>query len=146
MNDRDYFRNGVRVAAALAAAVLGFRCQGPPPDPAVPDPTAEWTRPAPSRVAVSGRVVLAGAPPARERHELDDPMAAVAGAAEYVDETWLVGPEGGVANCVVTLEPLDGAASPPPGPLEPALYEKVGPRFEPRVLVVPVGTLSLIHI
>ena len=89
---------------------------------------------------VAGRIVLDGEPPEPQRWELDEEMCRVAGTGEYVDETWLVDPDGGVANCVVELRSLSAQASAPPAPLEGVVYAKVGPRYEPRVLAVPVGT------
>ena len=95
--------------------------------------------------AVRGRVVLAGEPPPPGRRELEEEMVAVCGEREYVDELWRVTPEGGVAGCVVVLHPPDGATIPPPDPATDVPYEKVGPRYEPRVLVVPAGTTVLLR-
>lgn len=86
---------------------------------------------------LQGRVSLAGTLPPAQGWDLDEAMTVVSGETEYLDETWLV-QDGGVANCVVTLEPIGRKVAPAP-PVE-ALYEKVGPRFEPRVLVVPIGS------
>jgi len=94
------------------------------------------TRPADEPV-LKGRVSLASAPPAAASWDLEEAMTAVCGETQYVDELWLV-EDGGVANCVVTLEPVGREVDPPIA--VDALYEKVGPRYEPRVLVIPVGS------
>ena len=90
--------------------------------------------------SVEGRVVLLGPVPELQSWPMTDEMLPFHSSPEFVDESWLVSPSGGVENCVVMAEPLN-PDSPTATPLEGALYEKVGPRFEPRVLVVTPGTV-----
>ncbi len=44
------------------------------------------------------------------------------------------------AGAVVWLTPADGSVAPPPKPLEPLRLVQHGKRFEPHLLVVPVGS------
>lgn len=134
----DRNRVGARIALALGS-LLCAQCaspQAPEPPMRVEILEPDWL-PADSH-GVHGRIVLSGEAPEREVHELDDEMAELVGALEYVDETWLVCEGGGLANCVVQLRPLFEAET--LEPLENALYEKVGCTYEPRVLAIPVGT------
>lgn len=85
--------------------------------------------------SLEGRVVFHGPPPERAAFELDEAMAEIHGSDVYVDELWLVGPEGGVQNAVVLLE---GDATVEAG--QGARFDKVGAVYEPRILIVPVGT------
>lgn len=89
--------------------------------------------------AVRGRVLLKGALPLLKTWSVTDDMLPFHDAQEFVDESWLVDAEGGLANCVVMLKPLT-VESVEAAPLEGATYEKVGPRYEPRVLIVTPGT------
>jgi len=90
--------------------------------------------------SVRGKITLEGAVPSPVRAPLDDAMQETTGLSEYVSERWLVGPEGGLANCVISLLPIEGTDAPPVDPLEEACLDKVGPFFRPQVLVVPCGT------
>ena len=90
--------------------------------------------------SVRGRVVLEGAPPEPFRTPLDEGMREAFGESEFVSERWLVGPEGGLANCAISLRPIEGTEVPPIEPLEDAYFDKVGPYYRPQVLLVPCGT------
>ena len=60
--------------------------------------------------------------------------------SEFVSERWLVGPEGGLANCAISLRPIEGTEVPPIEPIEDAYFDKVGPYYRPQVLLVTPGT------
>jgi len=102
----------VRAACVLALAFLAQCAGSGDAEPEVAAPR------------VVGRIVVEGAPPTPRRRELDPEMSAVAGQDELVDEAWLLGPQGGLANCVVLLEPLDEDLARPPGAPTTALYER----------------------
>src|SRR5687768_11195016 len=89
---------------------------------------------------VQGTVVLAGEAPTPKKWDLDEPITRLTGEKSYADETWLVGKNGGLANCVVVLRaknPKDRIAA---KPLAGAVVDKVGVRYLPRVLAVTPGT------
>jgi len=90
--------------------------------------------------SVRGRVVLEGAAPEPFRAPLEAGMQEAFGESEFVSERWLVGPEGGLANCAISLRPIKGTEVPPIEPLEDAYFDKVGPYYRPQVLLVPCGT------
>lgn len=89
---------------------------------------------------LEGTVLLKGEPPERQIYELDDALRPFHDADVFLDEDWLVGEKGELANVVLTLHRLDLEAPPKPEPLKDAVYAKIGPRYEPRVLIVPVGS------
>lgn len=91
-----------------------------------------------SNLRVSGRVQLKSVPAAPKTWELDKELKALTGETHYVDESILVSEDLGLANCVVSLHRVGDTSEIPP--IENALYEKVGPRYVPRVLVVTTGT------
>ncbi len=57
---------------------------------------------------------------------------------DMTDRSLLVAPDGGIANVLVLLEPKSGAAA-LAVPAEPIVLDQSGCRYEPHVLVVPVG-------
>jgi hypothetical protein len=87
--------------------------------------------------AVTGIVRLDGSAP--ERREITLPAEAQEhyGVERIDDERWLVDAGGGVADCVVTLEPLGDTAELPLEPSVAARLVQAGARYEPHVLVVP---------
>lgn len=89
---------------------------------------------------ITGIVVLDGEPPPAREWPLDKEMAAASGEKVYREETWLVGENRRLANCVVTLRAKDPAQRIAPRPLREAVLDKVGVRYVPRVLVVTPGT------
>lgn len=89
--------------------------------------------------AVRGRVRLRGSAPEARQWDLEPEMAEFSPETVFVDEAWLVDAEGGVANCVVEFYPGDARPLDAPEPLT-AVFAKRGPRYEPRVLAVPVGS------
>jgi len=111
----------------LLAFLLGAGCVGPP--------TAEGAAP-----SVRGRVLFAGEVPAAVRAPLEQAMSEVFGKDEYVSRRWLVGPEGGLANCAISIYPKEGTETPAAEPLVDATFDKVGPYYQPQVLVVTPGT------
>jgi hypothetical protein len=115
--------------ALLAAVVCPFDLR---------DGAAVVERPAAG--VVTGVVVVEGEPPAPQSWKLDDAMRQATGEQTYADETWLVGPGRGLANCLVTLRAKDPAKRPETKPQPGVVLEKVGVRFVPRVLVVTPGT------
>ncbi len=92
----------------------------------------------PGTAGVSGVVHFDGKVPQARTVEVQEEYCA--GVASVADETWIVSPDGGVANCVVTLTALGETPSPPLKPLAGARLSHVGARYEPHVLVVPAGT------
>ncbi|TWT99735.1 hypothetical protein Pla108_06780 [Botrimarina colliarenosi] len=89
---------------------------------------------------LSGRIVVVGAVPPAEA--LPPGRDACCQAAGPVDQSVVVGPEGGLANVVVSVEPRRGEPAPPADdavPEEPATLTNRGCAFIPRVLVVRVG-------
>jgi len=90
--------------------------------------------------SVRGRVLLEGAAPEPYRAPLDEGMQEAFGVSEFVSERWLVGPEGGLANCAISLRPIEGTEVPPIEPIEDAYFDKVGPYYRPQVLLVTTGT------
>lgn len=124
-------------ALGLAALAGCLACAGPGSDGGTftlaPDPGSCGAR-------VLGRVVLVGDAPEPGRWDLEEDMRAVSGESEYVDERWLVGPEGGLANCVISLHARGDGPRPVTEPVPDAAFEKVGPRYRPRVLLVTPGT------
>lgn len=103
-------------------------------------------RPAHETGALAGVVRFTGDIPEPEVYPPEPDMLPICGHAVHRDETWLVGPERGLANCVVALHPLksasklDGAIPPDVHPLEGAVFAKNGCGFSPRVLVVTPHT------
>jgi hypothetical protein len=91
-----------------------------------------------------GVVSVAGPIPTPKKHEVGPVMKQHTGKAFYTDETWLVGEEGGLANCVVTLYPLT-KVRPAVKPMAQAVLDKVDVRYHPRVLVVTPGTPVLLR-
>lgn len=93
---------------------------------------------------VSGRVVVEGEVPAAE--PLPAGKDVCCQKAGPVDESVVVGPDGGLANVFVSVEPRRGEPQPPAdsgalgdAPSEPATLTNHGCAFSPRALVVRVG-------
>lgn len=86
---------------------------------------------------VQGRVVFEGVVPEPNRVPIKD---GAFGLSEFVSRLWLVGPESGLANCVISLHPLKGLEGPEAEPVAGAIFDKVGPYDQPQVLVVTCGT------
>jgi plastocyanin len=89
---------------------------------------------------VSGRVVVEGEVPAAEA--LPPGKDACCQKAGPVDESVVVGPDGGLANVFVSVEPRRGEPQPRANgdaPSEPATLTNHGCAFAPRALVVQVG-------
>ena len=99
--------------------------------------------PDPPRARLHGSVRLIGELPSRERLLLDDAMRELTGTRELLDEAWLFDEKGGLANCVLTLAALDQQLA-PAEPLE-LTYQKIGPRYVPRILVAPRGSTIRLH-
>jgi hypothetical protein len=89
---------------------------------------------------VTGIIQIDGVPPAAKQWQLDETMQRATGEKDYREETWLVGENRGLANCVVTLKPKKAADAVAPKPLGKAVLDKVGVRYVPHVLVVTPGT------
>src|SRR5262249_51031933 len=89
---------------------------------------------------VKGTVRIDGKAPTPQEWKLEGAMQRVTGEKVYREETWLVGENNGLANCVVTLKAKKPADRVVPKPLKKALIDKVGVRYVPRVLVVTPGT------
>jgi hypothetical protein len=89
---------------------------------------------------VKGTVRIDGKAPTPQEWKLEGAMQRVTGEKVYREETWLVGENNGLANCVVTLKAKKPADRVVPKPLKKAIVDKVGVRYVPRVLVVTPGT------
>ena len=89
---------------------------------------------------VSGRILVEGEAPAAEK--LPPGKDVCCQKAGPVDESVVVGPDGGLANVFVSVEPRRGEPQPPaesPVSDEPATLTNHGCAFSPRALVVRVG-------
>src|SRR5262245_22851362 len=89
---------------------------------------------------VQGTVLLSRELPPPRVYKLEADMRKATNRETLVDPTYRVGKKGGLADCVVTLHPLEPAGKRAVQPLPNATFDKVGPGYEPRLLVVPVGT------
>lgn len=93
---------------------------------------------------LTGRIVVEGEAPAQR--PLPPGRDACCRAAGPIDESVVVGPDGGLANVLVSVEPRRGEAIPPSdgAPRGAAVLTNRGCAFTPRVLVARVGqTLEL---
>ena len=132
------------LASFLALALAATACGGAPEPPretaAAPEPSAAPATPqAPAPEGggrITGRVLFSGAPrPPRPIQVTKD--HAVCGARTHVDESLVVGKDGGVANAVVSIGPIPAGAAWPESPT-PTL-DQHGCWFNPHVLLVPAG-------
>jgi hypothetical protein len=98
------------------------------------------TPPTETKATVQGTVLVDGAVPARHEWKLEETMQQLLGEKVYREETWLVGQNRGLANCVVTLKATQPANRVKPLPLPKTIVDKVGVRYVPRVLVVTPDT------
>lgn len=89
---------------------------------------------------INGVVQVVGPLPTPREWMLDQTMQRATGEKVYRDETWLIGEDKGLANCVVTLKPKKAAVAVALKPLENAVLDKVGVRYVPHILVVTPGT------
>jgi plastocyanin len=141
----------VEVAAATPqAAPQPGGAQAPVADPTpAPTPAAapdEEPPPAPAGGIgrVTGRVTWKGDPPA-PLPDLVMPEQKMVGCDQHggvdaTNRTLRVSADGGVQDVVVRLEPKSGDAR-PPIPAEPFVLDQLGCRFEPHVVVLPVGAV-----
>jgi hypothetical protein len=130
--------------ALLACVLLSPACTAPARDAdrekssAVAQPAQELA-PGEPRGRVVGRVRLTGAASEPRSFEVDEAMLAICGhERRHAAREWLVDTEGGVANCVVLLAPLEREAE--AAPTADAVLCKIGCTYEPRVLVVGAGS------
>lgn len=128
-------RAGRGVLTPLALLLLLSACSPKAPEaPAAPagPPGALGT------AAVSGRVVLSGAPPANERVTMTtDPFCAGHNPGETELPSFAVGPDGALAN--VLLRVVDGVEGVYPPPAEAARLDQKGCAYVPRLLAVRTG-------
>lgn len=87
-----------------------------------------------------GRITVSGSPP-----ELP-PIAAGAAAAMcnvavVPNEEIVVGPDGGLANCIIYLKEVPDGVDIPPPPVEPLIIDQKGCQFMPHVSFGRVGQL-----
>ena len=144
------------VTGALALFACGGAPEGPPKEdvaPAAPPAAGAPAGPAappPSGQAgagegarISGRVLYAGAPrPPKPIQVTKD--HAVCGARAHVDESLMVGTDGGVRNAVVSIGPI-APGGPWPAAGKPTLDQR-GCWFVPHVLLAPAGaTIEVIN-
>jgi hypothetical protein len=100
----------------------------------------EWIYPVDPAAVVSGVVRVEGELKPPLRVPLDEAMMRFNGQTHYTDETWKVGDDRGLANCVVTLRATAPANRQAPRPLAPTRIDRDGVCYVPRVLVVTPGT------
>ena len=121
-------RSASALATLVGAALLGTACASAPAE-------AERTP------GVYGRVVFEGEVPEPVRVPYtNDLMREATGESEFVSRLWLVGPEGGLANCAISLHPLDAPQAPAVEPMTGVVLDKFGPYYLPQLLVVTTGT------
>ena len=91
-------------------------------------------------VVAIGRVTYAGPPPAPQPVDLSPvPECRAMHPDGLFDDSLLVGPDGGLANAVVSLRPAGDRSLSGPSRGAPAVLDQRGCRFVPRVLAVAVG-------
>lgn len=93
----------------------------------------------PTAPSVQGRLVVVGAAP--EPTALGPGRDACCQDAAPRDQSLRVGPTGGLAGVLVSVEPRRGELKPPasPPPVEPVVLTNRGCAFEPRLLLARVG-------
>jgi hypothetical protein len=122
-----------------AGSSPGAGAGGPAAAAVAPDAGAEYD-PASTR-QIRGTVRVHGDLPPRP------PLVPVGGNAPDTkhltdpipDESVIVGPDGGLANCIVFLDKLPAGLSPPPVPDEPAVFQVQGLQIRPHAMVVRTG-------
>src|SRR5262249_42032886 len=81
-----------------------------------------------------------GTPPTPRTWKTDVAIQQAFGLTKYTEETWLVGADKGLRNCVVTLRAKNPDHRLTPRPLAKATIIKDMVMYDPRVLVVTPGT------
>jgi len=97
-------------------------------------------RAAEREAVVKGTVLVNGPVPTPAKFKLEDAMRRLTEEEYYVEETWLVGENRGLANCLVTLKAKNPADRIAPKPMDKVVLDKVGVRYVPRILAVTPGT------
>ncbi len=96
--------------------------------------------------SISGQVLWEGErPPPKPDLDMSDPKKVEGckhgdSGLDKKDDTLLIDEKGGVANVVLTIEVKDFERK---VPAEPIVYDQMGCRFHPHVVVVPVGATVL---
>jgi plastocyanin len=88
-------------------------------------------------VEEGGKVVLEGAKPEVKPLTVDAPKFPDCGTIDTTNQTLIVGPNGGIANVVVTVEVAGAEVKAPEKAVQ---LDQKSCRFEPHVVVVPAGT------
>lgn len=128
-------RVGCFLVASLGLPHLAFPQANPPAKQAGALP----------HTVVSGNVLIEGSIPKFREWMLDDAIRRATGEQVYRDETWIVGKNMGLANCVVALTAKNQADRATPGPQQYAVLDKEGVRYVPHVLVVTPGTQVILR-
>jgi plastocyanin len=89
---------------------------------------------------VVGKVILQRKPPPARVYKLEPDMRKATREETITVHTHRVGKEGGLADCIVSLRAVDPARQRAVRPLPMMPFDKVGPVYEPRLLVVTAGT------
>ena len=127
-------RAGRGVLAPLALLLLLAACSPKAPEAAAPAGPPGKT----GTAVVSGRVVLAGVPPANEKVAMTtDPFCAGHNPGETELPAYAVGAEGALAN--VLLRVTEGVSGSYPAPAEAKTLDQKGCAFAPRVLALVTG-------
>ncbi len=87
--------------------------------------------------SITGTIRYGGTPPKPIRLDVAKDMD-VCGKRPIYDQSLVVGPQGGIANAVVTLPDLDhGKPAPPAGPVQ---FDQKGCEYTPHVAVFSAGS------
>ncbi len=128
-------RAGRGVATPLALLLLLAACSPKAPEAPVVRPGPPGTV---GTAVVSGRVTLAGVPPANETVTMTtDPFCAGHNPGETELPVYAVGADGALANVLVRV--TKGVTGSYPAPAEPRQLDQVGCAFSPRVLALMTG-------
>jgi plastocyanin len=94
-----------------------------------------------TEAGVAGVVTVEGKPPTPKSIPIHREMEQFVGRNTIEEPTWLVGKNNALANCVVLLRPVAGAAKRDAAPRdEKVIIEKTGIRWTPRITVMNPGT------
>src|SRR5262245_22528670 len=94
--------------------------------------------------SLEGVVLLEGTRPEPKVLFMRD-LDRLLGGKPFLEQTWLVGKNNGLANCVVTLREVDPASRVSTKPVDKLLLEKKGAIYSPRVVVGTPGSKMVLR-